>query len=83
MANNNSLCTTQQSQPCPQQPGTVLRVFIPAGAVINLLNLIELSSPGGICVIVRLPFLGGNQSNTDLLGIFNSIRSAGGSVEVV
>ncbi|MCX8130952.1 MAG: hypothetical protein N3I35_12750 [Clostridia bacterium] len=74
-------CNTH-SQPCPQLPGTVLRIFIPAGAVINLLNLIELSSPSGICVIIRLPFLGGKCSGVDLMGIMNSIRSVGGTVEL-
>lgn len=42
---------------CPQLPGTVLRVSIPPGATINLLNLVELTSPGGICLILRLPIL--------------------------
>jgi hypothetical protein len=50
---------SEQASPCPQLPGTIARFFIPHGAVINLLNLIEISSPGGICLIVRLPFLGG------------------------
>jgi hypothetical protein len=66
---------------CPQLPGTVLRISIPAGAVINLLNIIEVTSPGGICLIVRLPFLGGKSSLVS--GVFDSIRQAGGSVEVV
>jgi len=48
-----------QASPCPQLPGTIAKFFIPDGAVINLLNLIEISSPSGICLIVRLPFLGG------------------------
>ncbi|WP_066636438.1 hypothetical protein [Desulfolucanica intricata] len=65
---------------CPQQPGTILRIFIPAGAVINILNLIELSSPSGICLIVRLPILGGNSG---LSGIFDAIKQAGGTIEVV
>ncbi|WP_207751735.1 hypothetical protein [Clostridium rhizosphaerae] len=45
--------------PCRQLPGTVLRINIPAGATINILNLVELTSPSGICLILRLPFLGG------------------------
>lgn len=76
---------TPAPQACPQLPGTVLRIFIPAGAVINLLNLIELTSPAGICLIIRLPFLGGKVggrwSASDLAGIMDSVRSAGGSVE--
>jgi hypothetical protein len=59
----NSLGTScQQTSSCPKcgpLPGTLLRVAIPPGAVINLLNLIEIASPSGICLIVRLPFLGG------------------------
>lgn len=47
------------STACPQLPGTIIRINIPAGAVINLLNLIEVSSPGGICLIVRIPLFGG------------------------
>jgi hypothetical protein len=71
-------------EPCSQLPGTVLRVFIPAGAVINLLNLIELTSPSGICVIIRLPFLGKLCANgPDMAGLINSIKNAGGTVEVV
>lgn len=66
--------------PCPQLPGTVLRIFIPAGAVINLLNLIELTSPSGICLIIRLPILAGG---LNLGGILSSVQQAGGTVEVV
>lgn len=61
---------------------TVLRINIPAGAVINLLNLIEVSSPAGICLIVRVPILGGCSSSA-LSGIMDSIKQAGGNVEVV
>ncbi len=48
-----------ENQGCRQVAGTVLRINIPAGATINLLNLVELTSPSGICLIVRLPFLAG------------------------
>ncbi len=61
--------STQRTQPsqnvkpkndeCKQLAGTVLRINIPAGAEINVLNLIELTSPSGICLILRLPFLSG------------------------
>jgi hypothetical protein len=67
---------------CEQQPGTILRVFIPPGAVINLLNLIEISSPGGICLIIRIPLLGGN-GGLSLDGIVNAIKQAGGTVEII
>jgi hypothetical protein len=75
--------------PCPQLPGTIFRVFIPAGAVVNFLNLIELTSPSGICIILRLPFLGGMDSCSgpssirDLAGLMDAVKQAGGSIEVV
>jgi hypothetical protein len=65
---------------CPQLPGTILRINIPAGATINLLNLIELTSPGGICLIIRIPLLGGN-NGFDIAGLMNSIKQAGGTVQ--
>lgn len=55
LLNRNSACYKPQ---CGPLPGTLLRAFVPPGAVINLLNLIEVASPSGICLIVRLPFLG-------------------------
>lgn len=70
---------------CRQQCGTVFRINIPAGAAINILNLVELASPAGICLILRLPFLGGECKppchNYD--NVFDSIRRAGGSVEAI
>lgn len=66
--------------PCPQLPGTLVRIFIPAGAVINLLNLIEITSPSGICLIVRLPFLAGTKGWHTVL---DTIKAAGGSIEIV
>ncbi|KNY27969.1 hypothetical protein [Pseudobacteroides cellulosolvens] len=71
----------KQTTPCPQLPGTILRIFIPAGAVINLLNIIELSSPSGICIILRLPFLGGKNSKYDIGGLLESVKNAGGRIE--
>ena len=61
---------------------SLVRIFIPAGAVINLLNLIEVSSPSGICLIVRLPVLAGVGSS-GLGALVNSIKQAGGTVEFV
>lgn len=72
---------------CSQLPGTVLRVFIPAGAVINLLNLIEITSPSGICLIIRLPFLGGKCKDDKYGGgwgnLLDVLRQAGATVEMV
>jgi len=69
---------------CPQKKGTILRIFIPAGAEINVLNIFEISSPSGICIIVRLPFLKKlcGCSDNDLAGIFDSIKRAGGCIEL-
>lgn len=67
---------------CPQLPGTILRISIPPGAVINLLNLIEVTSPGGICLIIRLPILGGTCGDS-VAGIMDAIKAAGGNVEIV
>jgi len=81
----NMAAPTQQisqpkpKQPCPQLPGTLLRIFIPAGAVINLVNLLEVSSPSGICLIIRVPALGG--SNSALNSVVSAVKNAGGTVE--
>ncbi|MFT9497346.1 hypothetical protein [Anaerosolibacter sp.] len=63
---------------CPQLPGTILRVNIPAGAVINLLNLLEIASPSGVCLIIRIPALG---NGLGLNTLVNAIQQAGGTVE--
>lgn len=68
--------------PCGPLPGTILRIFIPAGAVVNLLNLIEINSPSGICLIVRLPFLGGGASGLNVQSIISAVQAAGGTVEL-
>ena len=76
----------KNGEPCEQLPGTILRIFIPAGAVINLLNLIEVSSPSGICIIVRIPLLGGNSNNDhgfSLSNIVSAIETLGGTVEIM
>lgn len=75
----NNVNVLQQGD-CPQLPGTLIRINIPAGAVVNLLNLIEITSPGGVCLIVRVPLLGGGNAVNMLV---NAIRQAGGSVEFV
>jgi len=64
--------------PCPFKPGTLLRIFIPAGTSINLANLLEVSSPSGICLLIRIPALNkDNLVNT----VVNAVKEAGGSVE--
>ncbi len=39
---------------CPQLPGTFFRLHLKPGFVLNLLNCLEISSPGGICLVFRL-----------------------------
>lgn len=80
---NAAACgAAQPPQQCGPLPGTILRIFIPAGAVINLLNLIEIASPSGICLIIRLPFLGGGSgSGLNVESIVNAVQAAGGRVE--
>ena len=69
---------------CPQLPGTILRINIPAGAVINLLNIIEVTSPGGICLIVRLPLLAGlcGKNGISLADLQDAVKKAGGTIEI-
>jgi len=77
---------TKKNAPCPQLPGTLLRIFIPAGAVINLLNLIEITTPSGICLIVRIPLLGDIKNNSKVLSIDtikDIIERAGGTIEFI
>lgn len=72
------------TNPCPAQPGTVLRIYFPPGTEINLLNIVEVSSPGGICLIVRLPFLAETANlSTGLAGIVDMFKKAGGQVTVM
>jgi hypothetical protein len=61
-------------------PGTVLRVHIPAGAVISLLNLAEICSPHGISLLVRIPFLSGTSGFNNFV---SAITSAGGTAHPI
>lgn len=78
----NSTLPVSKKDSCPQLKGTILRIKIPAGTVINLLNLIEISSPSGICIIVRLPFLG-KKDKHNFDSIVQAIKDAGGTIEIV
>ena len=73
-----------EEESCRQVPGTVFRINIPAGATINVLNLIELTSPAGICLILRLPFLAGEcKPQHGYEQMFDAIRRVGGTVESI
>lgn len=73
-------CKSKQSCNSHQLPGTLIRINIPEGAEINVLNLLEVSSPSGICLILRIPVLG-RVSGLNLNGLTDTIRQAGGTVE--
>lgn len=75
-------CHKNKGEPCPQLPGTLLRVFIPAGAVLNVLGLVELTSPSGICLVVRIPLFN-NNNGPNWNSLIDTIRQAGGTVEIV
>lgn len=71
-----------QDRNCKQKCGTVFRIYIPATAAINILNLVELASPTGICLILRLPIFGGEcKPNCHHEQLFDQIRRVGGTVE--
>ena len=71
-------CKKDSTADCPQLPGTVLKINIPAGAVINLLNLIEIASPSGVCLIARLPIL---SEGLDISTLVKAIQNSGGTIE--
>lgn len=58
---------------------TLLKIDIPAGAEITLLNLIQVISPSGICLIIRIPSLGGH--NSSIQSLIQQVQAAGGTVE--
>ncbi|MBS4534902.1 hypothetical protein GOQ29_04640 [Clostridium sp. D2Q-14] len=40
---------------CKKLPGTILRIKIPAGTVIDILDLLEVTITTKICLILRIP----------------------------
>ncbi|WP_205842094.1 hypothetical protein [Natranaerobius trueperi] len=65
---------------CPKEPGTLIRIYIPAGAVIDL-GPLRISSPDGICLIVSIPFLG-KLTGLDVGEVMEQIQQAGGNIKV-
>ncbi|KUG04936.1 hypothetical protein ASZ90_017674 [hydrocarbon metagenome] len=57
-----------------------MKLFLPAGAELTLLGLIQVISPSGVCLFVRIPALGGN---TSLQNLIQQVQAAGGAVELV
>ncbi len=70
---------SKKDRECGPLPGTILRIFLPPGTVINLLNLLEIASPSGVCLIVRLPLLGTTPS---INSIIQAVQQAGGTIEI-
>ncbi|MEG0773717.1 MAG: hypothetical protein RR409_10325 [Clostridium sp.] len=59
-----------------------MQVNIPVGLSVNIGDLLELSSPSGICLIVKSPLLEA-KNNLSLSGIIDGIRKAGIKVETI
>ncbi|MFU0824514.1 hypothetical protein [Clostridium sp.] len=49
----NNYKPNPQPKFCPEEPGTIIRISIPAGATLRL-GFIEVTSPSGICLLVKL-----------------------------
>ena len=75
-------CIQPKEKFCPPEKGTIIRIAIAPQTTINLLGLLELTSPSGICLLVNLPFLS-KKCGHDVKSIIESFRDAGGKIEVV
>jgi len=65
---------------CPEEPGTLIRISIPAGATIRL-GFIEVTSPSGICLLVKLRHLFDKKNS--LGDIADLIKKCGANVEIM
>lgn len=70
--NNNN------SSDCPDMEGQIIKINIPPGFTIKLLGLLELTPPGGICLILRSPLFSG--ANTSLESIIDAVKKSGATV---
>ncbi len=61
------------------KPKTSFKVSFPPGDRIKLLNLADISAPGGVTIEFKLPF---PMSEAGLSKLFESIRASGGTVEM-
>lgn len=71
-----------------QLPGSLLKINIPGGALVNLLDLLEVVSPEGINLVVRSPKLGENleneeEANNNRGSILDMIRKAKAVIDVL
>jgi len=62
------------------KPKAAVRLSFPPGNGFKLLNMAEISAPGGVTVVLKLPF---SMSESGLSKIAESVRSAGGTVEFI
>lgn len=72
--NNNN------SSDCPDMEGQIVKINIPPGFTIKLLGLLELNSPGGICLILRNTLISG--TNTNLESIIDAFKKSGITVQL-
>ncbi|EQB89403.1 hypothetical protein J2Z44_002607 [Clostridium punense] len=74
MSSNNN------SHECPDMEGQIAKINLPPGFTIKLLGLLELTSPGGICLILRSPLISG--TNTNLESIIDAFKKSGITVQL-
>jgi hypothetical protein len=74
------------AQTTSQLPGTILSFYVPVGAAVTFANLMELTTPSGICIALRLPFLSSlvpSGTGLSLISLLNTLKAAGGSIELL
>jgi hypothetical protein len=75
----NEFWAAQKSTAGVYKPKTKFRVSFPPNDKIKLMNMMDVSAPGGLSIDFKLPFPMGEQG---LNKLFESIKTAGGTVEV-
>ncbi len=67
--------------------GTLMRVSIPAGTSVNFRDLVEVLSPTGMSVVVRVPLISSIATNgfklPTLKTFADAIKTAGGTIELL
>ena len=69
----------QQRGASYRKPKAGVKISLPPGDGIKLLNMAEVSSPGGVSIVLKLPF---PMSEGSLGKISESIKKVGGTVEI-
>jgi hypothetical protein len=67
---------------CEKAPGNLISINIPAGASIDIGNLLEITTPSGICLVVKIPLLGADNS-INIASVIDSLKKAGVTVEAI